>query len=212
MPCLTPSSPRRSGSSEVGGKWATKSSAYTSAIGPTSPVFQSSCSLRRRRLWFTPSSAGKASSARRFGETRGLQAKLHDRNIEPAVVLPGDLPLDADDHEAVARVEAARRRVRGGDAGGHRGVTATSVSGGTRHRSPLRPANPPPEPDQRQADALTRARTRGRRRPSGDERVQRGLRPESRELVSDAQLQRVQVQVHGLWSRRPVHQGNQLSL
>src|SRR6059036_3974421 len=112
MPCLTPSSPRRSGSSEVGGKWATKSSAYTSAIGPTSPVFQSSCSLRMRRLWFTPSSAGTASSARRFGETRGLQAKLHDRNIEPAIVLPGDLPLDADDHEAVARVEAERRRVR----------------------------------------------------------------------------------------------------
>src|SRR5438034_123334 len=123
MPCLTPSSPRRSGSSEVGGKWATKSSAYTSAIGPTSPVFQSSCSLRMRRLWFTPSSAGTASSARRFEETRGLQAKLHDRNIEPAVVLPGDLPLDADDHEAVARVEAERRRVRGGDAGEHRVVT-----------------------------------------------------------------------------------------
>src|SRR5439155_386859 len=69
------------------------------------------------------SSAGTASSARRFGETRGLQAKLHDRNIEPAVVLPGDLPLDADDHEAVARVEAERRRVRGGDAGEHRVVT-----------------------------------------------------------------------------------------
>src|SRR5256884_8624816 len=67
--------------------------------------------------------SGPATRLSGLEERRGLQAELHDRNIEPAATPHGDLLLDADEPEAVARVQTHGRSVPRGDPRQHRAVS-----------------------------------------------------------------------------------------